>query len=111
MVASCTSPRVANTDRTNDKTATQPKGHATIEQLGRDLHGGHRGHPARSADEQALLAGEPPGDVHALLGGGGDHAGEQRDVQVARDEAVADALDAVVPPGALREQRALRTRT
>jgi hypothetical protein len=34
--------------------------------------------------------------------------GEQGDVEVARHEAVADALDAVVAPRARREQRALR---
>src|SRR4029077_11280921 len=68
--------------------------------------GGHVA-AARDAAEDALLAGQPPGDVHALLGGGGDHAGEQRDVQVSGHEAVADALDAVVAPRAPREECAL----
>ena len=45
---------------------------------------------------------------HALLGGGGDHPGELRDVEVARHEAVADALDAVVSPLAAGQERALR---
>ena len=36
-VASRTSPRVANTDLTNDQTATQPKGHAKIKSHWRSL--------------------------------------------------------------------------
>src|SRR5215831_2099507 len=47
-------------------------------------------------------------DGDALLGGGGDDPGELGDVEVTRNETVADALDAVVPPRAPREERALR---
>src|SRR5882724_2406809 len=68
--------------------------------------GGHVA-PAGDAAEDAFLGGQAAGGLDALLGGGGDDAGELGDVEVARDEAVADALDAVVPPLAPGEERAL----
>src|SRR5438552_12844022 len=63
---------------------------------------------AGDAAEDPFLAREPARDRHALLGGRGDDAGEDRHVEVPRDEAVADPFDAVVAPRAAREQRALR---
>src|SRR5258708_2699200 len=53
------------------------------------------------------FASAAAGRGDAFLRCRGDDAGQERDVEVSRDEAVADAFDTVVPPGALREQRAL----
>src|SRR5438874_2344949 len=63
---------------------------------------------ARDAAEDPFLAREPPRRRHAFLRRRGHDPGEDRDVEIARHEAVADALDAVMAPGPTREQRALR---
>ena len=72
------------------------------------LEGGGDIAAARDAAEDPLVPGEPAGGLDALLGGGGDDPGQLGDVEIARHEAVADALDAVMPPRAGGEERALR---
>src|SRR5262245_18416815 len=59
------------------------------------------------AAEDSLLRSEPPRHRQALLGRRGVDVREDRGVQVFGDEPVADALDAVWPLLAAREQRAL----
>src|SRR5438093_1450448 len=72
------------------------------------LEGGGDIAAARDAAEDPLVPGEPAGGLDALLGGGGDDPGQLGDVEIARHKAVADALDAVMPPRAGRDERALR---
>src|SRR5436853_5910494 len=70
-------------------------------QRGRDVAAG------RDAAEDAFFRGEPPRHRQALGGRRGDDPGQESDVEVLGNEAVADALDAVRPPLASRQQGAL----
>src|SRR5262245_43903404 len=68
--------------------------------------GGHVA-AARDAAKDPFLGGQAAGRHDALVGGRGDDAGQERHVQVARYESVADAFDAMGAPLTAREQRAL----
>src|SRR6266508_1922076 len=87
---------------------------------GDGVDGGGRGMPARplerrrpiaaarDAAEDAFLPRQPARRLDALDGGGRDDAGQQRDVEVLRHEAVADPLDTVMSPFPACEEGALR---
>src|SRR5262245_66483697 len=61
----------------------------------------------RDAAEDAFLGRQPARHRQTLVGGRRDDTREDGDVEVLGNEPVADALDAVRPPLAAREQRAL----
>ena len=72
------------------------------------LQRGGGGHPAGAADQQALLAGQPPGQLERVLVGDLDDLVADRPVVRLRPEVLADALDQVRPAGAAGVDRALR---
>src|SRR6185312_3131223 len=68
------------------------------------------GHAGGAADEQALLAGQPPGHGERFGVGDGDDLVGDRRVVVARPHVLADALDEVGAPGAAGVDGAVRVR-
>src|SRR5690606_26150528 len=67
-----------------------------------------RGHAGRPADQQGLLAGQPPGQLEGVRVGDLDHPVADRPVVVGRPEVLADALYQVGPAAAAGVDRAGR---
>ena len=81
---------------------------SSLLRVGGDLEGGGDGEAGRAADQQPLLAGEPPGHRERVGVADRDHLVGDLPVERGRPDVLADALDQVRAAGPARVDRALR---